>query len=138
VKSIRYAGSEIIDEPITFNERAESAIEIILSNRGAVVTGRVTDDRGDPVPGAIVLMFTTDRRRMSWRWPSPVRASRTGEFRAGPVRDGEYFLVALPANTQSVPPGESERLRRLAAVAERVTLEDLDERTLDLRLVIER
>jgi len=34
--------------------------------------------------------------------------------------------------------GESTRLQRLAAAAERVTLSDLDERTVDLRLVIER
>lgn len=49
VKSIRYAGNEIIDGPTTFKDSEEPAIEVLLSNRGAVVTGRVTDDRGNPV-----------------------------------------------------------------------------------------
>ena len=56
----------------------------------------------------------------------------------GPVRGGDYFIVALPANTRPIQPGESRRLQRLAAAAERVTLGDLDERTIDVRLVVER
>jgi protocatechuate 3,4-dioxygenase beta subunit len=138
VKSIRYAGNEIIDEPTTFNDSSEPTIELILSNRGAVVTGRVTDDRGNPVQDATVLMFETHRERMSWRAPLSTRASRTGEFRAGPVRGGAYFIVGLPPNMGPIQAGESRRVQRLATMAERVTLGDLDERTVDLRLVIER
>jgi protocatechuate 3,4-dioxygenase beta subunit len=138
VKSIRYAGNEIIDEPTTFKESAEPAIEILVSNRGAVVTGRVTDERGDPVPGATVLMFAADRPRMAWRAPQSTRASPTGEFRAGPTRAGDYFIVAVPAKTFPIQAGDSRPLQRLAAVAERVTLGDLDERSIDLRLVVER
>ncbi len=138
VKSIRYGGREIIDEPTIFKDSAEPAIEIVLSNRGAVVTGRVTDDQGNAAPGATILMFETDPQRMLWRYPSSTRASPTGEFRVGPVRGGDYFVVALPANTRPMQPGESRRFQKLAAAAERVTLGDLDERTVDLRLVVER
>jgi len=138
VKSIRYGAREIIDEPTMFKDGVEPAIEVLLSNRGAVVTGRVTDDRGNAVQGATVLMFETDSQRMLWRFPSSTRASAAGEFRLGPVRGGDYFIVAMPANVQPIQPGELTRLQRLAAVAERVTLGDLDERTVDLRLVVER
>ena len=138
VKSIRYGAREIIDEPTMFKDGVEPAIEVLLSNRGAVVTGRVTDDRGNAVQGATVLMFETDSQRMLWRFPSLTRASAAGEFRLGPVRGGDYFIVAMPANVQPIQPGELTRLQRLAAVAERVTLGDLDERTVDLRLVVER
>ena len=138
VKSIRYSGNEIVDQPTTFKDTAEPAIEILLSNRGAVVTGRVTDDGGDAVQGATVVMFAADRERMAWRSPHSARASRAGEFRAGPVRGGDYFLVALPADTRPIQAGDSRRLERLATVAERVTLGDLDERAVDLRLVIKR
>jgi protocatechuate 3,4-dioxygenase beta subunit len=138
VKSIRYGGNEIIDEPTTFKDSAEPAIEILLSNRGASVSGRVTDDRGNPVQGATVLMFETHPQRMLWRFPPSTRASATGQFRMGPVRGGDYFVVAVPANTRPIQPGESRRLQKLAAVAERVTLGDLDERNIDLQVVVER
>jgi hypothetical protein len=138
VKSIRYGGREIIDEPTTFKDSAEPALEIVLSNRGAVVNGRVADDRGNPVQGATVLMFETDSQRMLWRFPPSTRASASGEFRLGPVRGGDYFIVAVSANARPIQSGESTRLQRLAAVAERLTLGDLDERTIDLRLVVER
>ena len=138
VKSIRYAGREIIDEPTSFKASAEPAIEMFVSNRGAVVTGRVTDDRGAPVPGAMVFMLTADPARMSWRYPESTRASRTGEFRAGPNRGGDYLIVALPADARPIQEGDSRRLQRLAAAAVRVTLGDLDERTVDLRVLVER
>jgi hypothetical protein len=43
----------------------------------------------------------------------------------------------VPSNARRIQSGEPGR-RRLAAVAERATLGDLDERTMDLRLVVER
>ena len=138
VKSIRYAGREIIDEPTTFKDSAEPAIEILVSNRGASVVGRVVDNSGSAVQAATVLMFEADRERMLWRLPYSTRASRTGEFRAGPVRGGEYFILALPADVWPVQPGDSRRLQRLAKVAEQITLGDLDERTIDLQVVVER
>jgi len=50
VKSIRYDGKEIVDEPTEFNDNSDpSALEVVLSNRGAVVTGRVVDDSGNAV-----------------------------------------------------------------------------------------
>ena len=137
VKSIRYGGREIIDEPTILKDSAEPAIEILLSNRGASVTGRVTDDHGNAVQGATVMMFETHSQRMLWRYPASTRASGTGEFRIGPLRGGDYFIVAMPANARPIQRGESRRLQRLAAVAERVTLGDLDERTIDLRVVVE-
>jgi hypothetical protein len=139
VRSIRYAGREIIDEPTTFKDGGgEPTVEIVLSNRGSVVVGRATDESGDAVGRAMVLMFPADAARMSWRLPAETRASPAGHFRTGPVRAGEYCLVALPASARPIQPGESARLARLAAAAERITLGEFEERTVDVRIVAER
>jgi len=86
----------------------------------------------------MVLMFPADAARMSWRLPAEARASPAGQFRAGPVRPGEYCLVALPASARPIQPGESARVARLAAAAERITLGEFEERTVDVRIVAER
>jgi len=139
MRSIRYHGDEIIDVPTIFKDGpAEPVLEVILSTRGAVAAGRVTDDRGQGVGRAMVLIFDADPRRMTWRLPTVAHASPTGDFRVGPVRAGDYFMVALPPSTRPVQPGEPNRLRRLAAVAKPLTLGEPEERTIDLRLVQER
>jgi hypothetical protein len=138
VKSIRYGTTEIIDTPIEFKEaRGETPVlDVVLNNRGAVVTGRVTDDAGNAVPRALVLMLRA--RANGMKVIGDTTASATGTFNVGPVRGGDYAIVALPGGTQFPQSGEWDRLARLAAQGERVTLGDLDERLVDLRVVAER
>jgi hypothetical protein len=139
VRSIRYRGKEVSDESIEFKGGADAPmVEMVLSNRGAVLTGRVLDDGGNPARGAWVVLLRTGGARSDNRPAAETRVSSAGVFRAGPVRGGDYLVVALPASAPPIQFGEWDRLARLAAVAERVTLGELDERVLDLRVVAER
>lgn len=61
-----------------------------------------------------------------------------GQFRAGPLQPGEYCIVALPASERPIQPGDPVRLARVAAAAERITVGELDERVVELRVVLER
>lgn len=139
LRSIRYAGREIIDEPTTFKDSGgEPTVEVMVSNRGATIIGRATDAAGNAAARATILVFPADSARLLWRLPSETRASTAGQFRAGPLRPGEYCIVALPASARPIQPGDSARLARLAAVAERITLGELEERVVELRVVPER
>jgi protocatechuate 3,4-dioxygenase beta subunit len=139
LRSIRYAGREIIDEPTTFKDRGgESTVEVVLSNRGATVTGHATDAAGSAAGRAVILIFPADSARKLWMLPAETRASAAGQFRAGPLRPGEYCIVALPASARPVQPGDSARLARLAGIAERITLGELEDRVVELRVVPER
>jgi Carboxypeptidase regulatory-like domain len=134
VKSIRYGGREIIDVPTELKAGTDpSALEVVLSNRGATVTGRVTDDRGNPVQGARVLLLPANPARVS-RFPEYVTTSATGSFRAGPQRAGDYVLVAL-GPSGPLPLNDGTRLAQLAQAGERITIGDTEERTLDLTVV---
>jgi hypothetical protein len=138
VKSIRYRGKEVSDESIEFKGGADAPmVEMVLSNRGAVVTGRVLDDGGNPARGARVVLLRAGARAGA-RPVAETRVSSAGVFRAGPVRGGDYLVIALPASAPPIQFGEWDRITRLAAAAERVTLGELDERVLDLRVVAER
>jgi hypothetical protein len=132
VKSILYGTRDIFETPTEF--KAGDQVDVVLSTRGAAVTGRVLDERGEPVGRALVMMFPS-----TGRWGvhqvSFARASETGVFRAGPQRGGEYYVLALPPDGPYIDPRDHDRLTGLADRAERVTLRDDEERILDLRVV---
>jgi hypothetical protein len=139
VKSVRYAGREIIDDAVDFKQANDAPpIEVVLSSHGAVVTGRVLNNSGAPVGGAMVVLFRADETASNVRLVSSTRASSAGAFRLGPARSGNYLIVGLPPSTPMFRPGERSRLARLSAAAHRITLRDLDERILDIHVVNDR
>jgi protocatechuate 3,4-dioxygenase beta subunit len=140
VKSIRYRGKEVIDTPTDFGAGSDPAeLEIVMSNRGAVLTGRVTDDAGNPVRGARVLVLSTNPDRWtelsSFSGAPRATSSADGSYRLGPQREGDYFVAALPSVADEPPGGDREQLTRIAGMAERVTLAPDEKRSLDLRVI---
>jgi hypothetical protein len=137
VKSVRYDDRDVIDTPIEFSGGSNAPeLEVILSNRGAVVNGTVTADDGTAARGSMVYLLRL-AGPLGIEVVTSARASAAGAFTLGPVRGGEYALVALPS-TSADPRATQNRLTRLAALGEPVTLTDLDERSVPLRLVRER
>jgi hypothetical protein len=59
-------------------------------------------------------------------------------FQAGPLRAGEYLIVALSPSAPSVDPRDRVRLTQLLETAERITLASEEQRTLDLHIVKDR
>lgn len=76
--------------------RAVENIDVALPPAGAI-TGRVTDDLGDPIERATV---TAMRMGYSERGPRLVRVGKiastndAGEYRIAHLQPGEYFVVA--------------------------------------------
>jgi hypothetical protein len=139
VKAIKYGGRDISDTPTEFKASGEPGVlEILLSNRGAVISGRVVDDRGEPVGGVRVLIFPADAARWGIFQVPYVAASATGAFRSNPQRRGDYLVAALAASAPVPEFDDRERMARLVKLAERVTLGEFDERTVDVRVVTDQ
>lgn len=138
VKAIRYRGEEILNIPTDFKTNTDpKAFEIVLTNRGARLSGRVTDLSGVAAEdgSAIVLIFPASPQE--WRPDGNVvgtASPRDGAFRLGPRRPGEYLIAAVPVEDY-IPPRDAAAFERLAKVAEKVTLLEGDQRTIDLTVV---
>lgn len=139
-KSIRFKGEDIIDTLYDFtNARASDPMEIVLTNRGARISGRVTNDRGEAASEVMLLLIPADpaRRRgfnpMGFGGMSP---KPDGSYQIGPVRAGEYFLAAIALEDYPrIGPGpDMEFFERLARVAQRITLVESEQQTIDLRV----
>ena len=141
-KSIRFKGEEIIDTLHDFtNARSSDVMEIVLTSRGARISGRVTNDKGEPAADAMLLLVPADpaRRRSAW---NPIMfggaaPKADGSYQIGPVRAGEYMLAAVSQEDLPRPgPGgpDPEFYERLSRVAQRITLAESEQQTLDLRV----
>lgn len=138
LKAIRYRGEEILNIPTEFRTSTDPrGLEIVLTNRGARLSGRVTDTRGVAAEDGSALVLIFPASPQEWRPDGNVLGTaplREGAFRLGPRRPGEYLIVAVPVEDY-LPPRHAAAFERLAKVAEKVTLLEGDQRTIDLTVV---
>jgi carboxypeptidase family protein len=142
VKSIRADGLDITDTPMPFGRQDQSLtdVEVIMTNRGAAVTGSVADARGQPVSACTVIVFAADRDR--WQRASRfIKASRCeadGAFEVRGLPGAEYFAAAVDRLDGSEASGEWEDsaiLEALAPHAVRLALTEGQAASASLRLI---
>jgi hypothetical protein len=96
-------------EPIALAEGQRFSANFTLS-RGSVITGRVSDEFGDPITGARVQVLRSQvqqgRRRLT-PIASGAQTDDTGSFRVFGLAPGEYYIAAAlqaaPADTSDNP-----------------------------------
>lgn len=111
---------------------------IELSSRAPTVTGRVANARGEATSDFVALIFPQEEDQ----WPTTGttrqaigQPDREGRFTIRSVRPGNYYLAAVERleNGQSYDPAFLESIRTSAV---RVTLNEGDTQTIDLKLVV--
>jgi hypothetical protein len=139
VKSVRYRDSDVTDTPVEFRTSSDpAALEITMTRRGAVVSGRILDAAGKIVSGGFAMLISADpiRRRSGVGIVGVAGQKSDGSFTLRPVRAGEYVIAAAISESPmflAFPGGEA--LERLAQVGERIVLAENEKREIDLRVV---
>jgi protocatechuate 3,4-dioxygenase beta subunit len=137
VKSVRVDRRDVTDILVDLGDaEAPRHLEIVLTNRVANASIRVTDERGQPVTSYRLAILPADRAR--WNrdiWPMEPTPSSDGVVKLGPRVAGEYLIAALDwADALTLIRERSRRLGDLAAIATRVRLIEGDSRTFDIPL----
>ncbi len=107
---------------------------IVLSNHFPTLSGQITDEKGNPAEGT-VLLFPGDASK----WVEAAGTSRSarpdqsGHFKFESVRPGDYLAVALDY-VQQWQVNDPEFLEDLRQKATRVTLEEGQSPQLALRI----
>ncbi len=141
LKSVNFKGQDLADTPFDFGGNGTfSDIEVVISTRGAEVTGRVTDDRGAPVNDYTILLFSTFRDR--WfpgsRWVKTGRPAQDGAYSIQGLPPGDYWVGAIDRVESSgggLTPPETDLLEPLSSRATRITLGEGQARDVTLRLI---
>jgi hypothetical protein len=136
LKRITRMGRDITDEPVDFTKGDVDGVEVILTSRVTSVSGRVTDEKANPVSDYAVLVFAADRSKWTdrSRFIALGRPTQDGSFRIAGLPPDDYFAIALPA-VQGSQWQDPDFLRTLEEVATRFLLGDGEAKTLTLRVV---
>jgi len=137
VKAIRYGQTDIIDTPAEF-KNGDRPIDVVLANRGASISGTVAEVVDHRAARAQVFLLRAATSDADVPRLAASILSATGNYSFGPLREGEYVIVAVPADVPLPRPGDWDRLAQLSALGERVTVADLDRRTIDLHVTAVR
>jgi hypothetical protein len=125
IKSIEVGDKDFVDRPIEITGgRQLDGARIVITNRFPTVTGRITDEQGNPAEGT-VLLFPVD----SSKWLEAAGALRSarpdqsGRLRFESVRPGDYLAVALEF-VQQWQVNDPDFLEELRDKATKVTVEE--------------
>jgi len=141
LKEIRAFGADVTDRPLAFGTPTSPfpIVEVVLTDRLRILSGRVLGDDGRPIAAAAVIAFSIDRDR--WydksRFLKIARTSEDGTYAIEGLAFGNYYAIAvteLPAegpDAWQAPSFLEASVRRASSVIVR----EGERTTLDLRAV---
>jgi hypothetical protein len=125
IKNIEVGDKDYVDAPIEISGgRQVEGARVVLSKRFPSLTGQITDDKGAPTEGS-VLLFPSDASK----WLEAAGTSRSarpdqsGRFRFESVRPGDYLAIALEYVRQWQV-NDPEFLEELRQKATKLTVEE--------------
>jgi hypothetical protein len=137
MKSVQLNGQDITDTPREFKDGDK--VTIVMTTRASTIEGVVTDDKGQPANGGMLLLFSEDKS--GWRTNS-VHTRRsgadiTGHFRMQGLLPGRYLLIALPqerANALNFGSTDPLLFEQFAKEATSITVAEDEQRQVDIKI----
>jgi Carboxypeptidase regulatory-like domain len=134
LKAVMLGSDDITDTPREF--KSGDRVTLVMTSRASTLEGSVTNDKGEPVTDASIILFSDDKA--SWR-PNASRTRRSGSMQNGRYRlqglmPGRYFLAAVPRERLSGPL-DAAFFEQLSKEATTVVIGEDENRQADLKLL---
>jgi hypothetical protein len=139
LKAVLLDGKDITDVPVALGAAHSGRLQLLFTSKAPSLEGTVTDDSGKPTRDATVILFGADED--SWtpfssRQRSMGLSRDDGAFVVRGLREGRYYVVAVPPDVRVMPQSpDRELFEALKKVATEVVLNAGETRTVDLRVV---
>ena len=136
VRAIRLNGTDITDAGVDVKPNEDiSGLEIELTNKVTVISGLVTNARGETVKDYSAIAFAQDKEKWKGfgRYQSTGRPDQDGRFRISGLPPSDYYVVAV----EKIEPGQMTDPEFLDAIRIRaipITIREGETRTLDLKI----
>jgi hypothetical protein len=140
IKSATVNGTDATDQPFDVGLTGQSFknVEVVISDKGAIIEGRVLDEHDAPLEKFIVIVFSSFRDR--WYHTSPyvlqARSAKDGTFTVPGLPPGEYMAALIRPDERAQSDAEvtdAAVLDPLMPFAQRLTVREGDRRSITLR-----
>ncbi len=136
LRAVFLRSADITDEPTPFPQPTLARdLKLVISNRGASLSGTVTDASGRPAVGRSVVLFPVEpdkRSTQSLRFRTG-KSDAAGRYRFDGLPAGDYLVGAYDETVFFEPVADARAFAGLESTARRVSLRGEDARTLDVR-----
>lgn len=136
IKSMRLGNQDVLTEDMLIESTTSAPLNIVLSTRGAVIEGAVTDAGGERTKKAYVVLAPSGPREKVWSFYRVIPVDESGHFEFKGVVPGAYALYAL-ARMDSDPSQDPDFLKPLAGRGEPIDAPEGGHVTHDVRLIPE-
>lgn len=137
LKSVRLNGQDITDTGIDFKGNDPvNGLEVAVTNKSTEINGGVRDASGNTVKDYTVVVFSDDAQKWTvpqGRYIAGVRPDTEGRFQVKNLPPGGYYAVAMDYIAQGEW-GDPELLERLKGKATRISLDEGETRTIELKI----
>lgn len=135
LKSAMFQGRDVSYLPLTVQSTIDG-VQIVMTDRPALLTGTVRDESGKNEPKAAVILFPADRAEWSsaadsLRRLKNVRVNGAGAFGISGLPAGQYLLAAVP-DAQAGDWQNPATLELLSHTATAISVADGEKKTQDL------
>ncbi|MGH9143902.1 MAG: carboxypeptidase regulatory-like domain-containing protein [Vicinamibacterales bacterium] len=136
IRNVRLNGADITDAGIDFKPGEDIAgVEVELTNKVTVISGLVSNARGETVKDYSALAFSQDRDKwkVAGRYQGTGRPDQDGRFKISGLPPGDYYVIAL----DKIEPGrfsDPDFLETIRTKATAITIQEGETRTLELRI----
>lgn len=137
VKQILYDGTDITDSGMDFTPgRTYEGIQIVLTQKKTDLSGMLTDDRGNSIVDATVIIFPADPQKWTYlsRYVRTTRPDTNGKYNTKGLPPGEDYLVIAVQNLESGQGSDPEFLARAKDEAKPFTLNEGETKNVDIKL----
>ena len=141
VKSVTLDGKDITDRVIDLQEDATNIV-VTYTDRASRVTGDVRDTRGATSATAVVLAFPVEPEKWVGYGTNPrnlksALVSQTGAYTLEGLPPGDYYVIGID-DADSADWMDPKSLESLARQAAKLSVSDVETKTLDLTLQVIR
>ncbi|HEV7553714.1 MAG TPA: carboxypeptidase-like regulatory domain-containing protein [Candidatus Angelobacter sp.] len=131
-----FGGKDVLESGFKIGDAEQRALEVVVSNKGALIEGTVLDAEKKPFANAEVMALPTDPRlRKRYGLIQKTTADQLGHFKIRGVRPGEYVVLSLE-DAEEQPFMEDGFLKKNSAQAQTVKAEAGVKQKLELQIIL--
>jgi carboxypeptidase family protein len=136
VRTVRRDSVDVIDDGIEVAPgQTITGVDVELTTKIAVLSGAVTNARGEPAKDCSLVLFPTDsaRWKVGSRYLRVARSDQDGRFKMAGVPPSDYYVVAVD-KVEPAQWSDARFLEKMAPAARHVAIAEGETKTIDLKV----